>query len=553
MDPLRQRLKELDRDKFEDLCVCLLKERHPNANIRHVEGASGDCGVDAFAGDLLDDPTIWQAKSFPNGVRKSQKEQIRASLREAVKHFKPRRWVLCLSVDMDVHAHRWFEQLQRSYDANKTAIGLWQASDILSELLHRKSIRERFFPEIGLAVNELRALITRTGEYTTEQLANLTTENANQYLERLKAHDARFNYELVITTDRHPATSKGSVFSVTMGSTVVNAYARDVEALRRDPPRITFQVLGAGVSKFQEFVRTGHSQDFAGDEIKSLHTDLSLPDLQTDTIESLHIGRAFRKRRLPVRVTFGTASNGVVYEMVRFRFLRAGTEEVELISKSKLPFLLRVTIRQANGTFRIIDKWRGARFTAVKKYLDALAALKETNELELYDLEDGRRICRARVAVDVPIPSLQPQFVALITAGARVAQAFGTDLSVPARLSPGDAEALAFLVGLLDGNLAGVDDITTTFLKDGTEECCINDIANDQPVNLTLPHPGMKREFAGTNIFTGPMDLHCGAVRFSNPEETLREYQQTHVGAIMTVRWIPLSTIGVQLHTRIGR
>ncbi len=548
MDSLRQRLKELDRDKFEDLCFCLLKERHRNANVRHVEGASGDCGVDAFAGDLLDGPTIWQAKAFPNGVGKSQKEQIRTSLRQAVKHFEPRRWVLCLSVDMDVHAHRWFEQLQRSYEAKRTAIGLWQASDILSELLHRKSIREHFLPEAGLAVNELRALITRTGEYTTEQLANLTTENANQYLERLKAHDARFNYELVITTDRRPATSRRPVFSVSMGSTVVNAYARDVEALRRDPPQITFQVRGAGVTKFQEFVRTGRAQDFTSDELKALHTDLTLPELQTNTIESLHIGQSVRKRSLPVRVTFGTAAGGVVYDLVKFRFLRAGSDEVELISKSKYPFLLRVTLRQTNGTFRIIDQWRGARFVAVKKYIDALAALKETNELELYNLEDERRICRARIAVEVPIPSLQPHFVELITEGARVAQAFCADLILPGRLSPADAETLAFFVGLLDGKLAGIGDFTVSFLKDGTEERWINDIADGKRVDITLPHPGLTREFAGTAIHTGPMDLQCGAVRFANPEETQRTYQETPVGAVMTVRWIPQSDVGVRLH-----
>jgi hypothetical protein len=34
MDSLRQRLKELDRGKFENLCFCLLQERHPNASVR---------------------------------------------------------------------------------------------------------------------------------------------------------------------------------------------------------------------------------------------------------------------------------------------------------------------------------------------------------------------------------------------------------------------------------------------------------------------------------------------------------------------------------------
>lgn len=63
MDTLRQRLKELDRDKFEELTFCLIKASHPDANIHHVDGSSGDQGVDTFAGDLQEGSTIWQALS----------------------------------------------------------------------------------------------------------------------------------------------------------------------------------------------------------------------------------------------------------------------------------------------------------------------------------------------------------------------------------------------------------------------------------------------------------------------------------------------------------
>jgi hypothetical protein len=66
MDPLSQRLKELPREDFEKLCFHLLKERHPNANVRHVEGAGGDLGVETFAGELADGPAIWQSKAFAN-------------------------------------------------------------------------------------------------------------------------------------------------------------------------------------------------------------------------------------------------------------------------------------------------------------------------------------------------------------------------------------------------------------------------------------------------------------------------------------------------------
>ncbi len=48
MDALRQRIRELAREDFELLCFHLLKERHPGANVRHVEGASGDLEADVL-------------------------------------------------------------------------------------------------------------------------------------------------------------------------------------------------------------------------------------------------------------------------------------------------------------------------------------------------------------------------------------------------------------------------------------------------------------------------------------------------------------------------
>src|ERR1035441_2659297 len=110
MKALYQRLKELDAKSFERLCYQLLRERHPSANIRPVDGDSGDQGADAFLGDLEEGSTIWQFKSFPSGIKDSQKGQIRDSLKDAVKSFAPRRWILCISVDMDIHAHRWYQK-----------------------------------------------------------------------------------------------------------------------------------------------------------------------------------------------------------------------------------------------------------------------------------------------------------------------------------------------------------------------------------------------------------------------------------------------------------
>jgi hypothetical protein len=113
--PLYQRLKELDPTTFEQFCFHLLTARHPGVTILRIEGTGGDEGIDSFEGNLDDGPSIWQCKSFPNGVRQSQRAQIKASLRRALERCAPKHWILCLSIDLDAPAHRWFQRLQQSY------------------------------------------------------------------------------------------------------------------------------------------------------------------------------------------------------------------------------------------------------------------------------------------------------------------------------------------------------------------------------------------------------------------------------------------------------
>lgn len=203
MDALRQRLKELDPQTFENLCFDILKEKNPGSKLVHVDGSGGDEGLDVFEGQLYDRPTIWQVKSFPNGVGKSQKEQIRKSLKTALKHFTPAHWILCLSVDMDAKTMRWFEKWQKSH-GSRVKIGLFSASEMLHELIYRRSIRNRFFPNVDLDPVEIKRILKKTWELSFEELERLTDSNLEDYIERLKDRDARCSYQIVFDGDLGP-------------------------------------------------------------------------------------------------------------------------------------------------------------------------------------------------------------------------------------------------------------------------------------------------------------------------------------------------------------
>src|SRR6266496_4614786 len=148
MNSLYQQLREMEPDSFQRFCGQLLKEKYPGKEIQLIEGAAGDEGIDVLKGTLYGKPHIWQCKAFRNGVAKSQKEQIRKSLRSALKH-RPSCWTLCLNVDLDVKTTRWFERLKQSF-AKTVTIQQMFASDIHNELIHRRSLKNEFFPNASL-------------------------------------------------------------------------------------------------------------------------------------------------------------------------------------------------------------------------------------------------------------------------------------------------------------------------------------------------------------------------------------------------------------------
>jgi hypothetical protein len=196
MNPLYQQLRALDPKVFEDLCFQIISARHPGANITPVNEVGNGVGVDILEGDLKDRRTIWQCKFFINGIRSPQKVEIRRSLKNALQHFQPRRWILCLPIDLDANGHNWFQQLKREH-AKRIEVGLFQASHLIREVLHRPAIRSRFFPEALLEPGSLRPILAHTGEYSERELQTLTPENADQYLQRLRDRDSRFDYQVV--------------------------------------------------------------------------------------------------------------------------------------------------------------------------------------------------------------------------------------------------------------------------------------------------------------------------------------------------------------------
>ncbi len=100
------------REQFEKLCAQLISSHYPMA--RSVRAEGGDGGVDVFVGDQADPAgiTVFQVKYFPNGLKDSQKRQVRESFRHCRDNaqFRTGEWILCVPLDLSQDEIAWFSQ-----------------------------------------------------------------------------------------------------------------------------------------------------------------------------------------------------------------------------------------------------------------------------------------------------------------------------------------------------------------------------------------------------------------------------------------------------------
>src|SRR5437762_12747097 len=352
MHSLYQSLKELGWDTFQRFIFQLLSERHPGLEIKHVEGAAGDRGADIFAGQLNDHPKIWQCKHFPNGLGTRQRPQVRKSLRDALRYYKPSRWVLVTSVDLDSKAHSWFQKLQRSY-ARDTEVGLFQASDIIRELVHRRSIGDSFFPQAVVDTVTLNRCLQALDGPTSGDLDKLVQRGADELIARLEEADGRFDYHVAYGPNigAQNALAQPSealhIATVQYGDKRTEVFARDLEAIRLDPPTVKMQLPYYGARKINDAIRTGRAQELTTDEVRNIRStfDFLLPEHERAGWKVvLQPNPQNPSNMRPLRLTFTKGDESVLFESVQFRIVRAGTEEAEIQSVSPLPFILSLVL-----------------------------------------------------------------------------------------------------------------------------------------------------------------------------------------------------------------
>jgi len=559
MDPLARRLKEMDQNTFQHLCFQLMAEKYPSANIRYVEGASGDEGLDFFCGDLTCGPTIWQCKSFQVSlVGKSQKEQIRKSLRDADQSSSPRLWVLCLNIDFDTKAHRWFQRLKSSYAAKGLTIEHVQGSDIVRELIFRHTLRSHFFPDAQL-LDEVRKLIGRSDKFTGNELEMIPGEDVGQYIERLRAKDPRFLYEVTIGGERGPEAfppppEPGLVAAITDGRKTIKAYVHDGQALSLDPVGFSITLAGTGIEKMDLLVRTGESQQLDAEEIRDFSTTIPLLShlgLAPGGFD-LSFGSASASRPIPLRLSFVGGDERVIYELLEFYTMRAGTDEVEISTRNDdLPFEIRFvfptpSMQTTMCKVHIRKQFAGKDVRQVRKAVAAFRLLEAGIEIELYLLRQEKILGRVRLPpfkFDLP-----HQTIVWLDMLASVSEKFGVCINLPSagQTSRQEYEFVSLLYALATGGTLSMDQISTTLVKSVENSEMLPDIVRN-PRNLALVFPSATFNLFGTEIYRGGYTIYLDKWEFKYTDQILRDFEEAEIGEGVALSIRPLLPVRVFL------
>lgn len=546
MSALYQRLKELDPERFQQLVAQLLQDKHPNSDIKHVATGGSDKGIDLFQGDLSGQLVVWQVKYFRNGFGQSQREQAKHSLRTVVKNFAVNEWILCVPIDLDVKTLSWLQKLGKAYGKQGVKIGLLQASNMVSELIHRRSLREHYFPNFDLDIGLIRSAISRMQSLSVDEIDKLAAYDVAELERFLKEKDARFDYQIVYGGDVNAALAEQipsnprPMASLYDGRKRINIYSRDSEAIRRDPIQCQFTLEGH--RKFQELVKTGKSVTFSREEIVKLKTPIDFLMPPAELRGEVQISSNPIDKVVPMKVVFEGGGEKVTFEYLEFDFLRIGSEEMEIATRAddKLPFSLQAVIplgKVREGRVHLKAHFGGHDVYAVHKVIQAFHCFHKGGLIHFHDLKRG--VSFGTGSATYPMPAENLGYAELISRLKDIATAFETSFVIPEVLSTEDIDIILLVSSFLKGEPPPIRTVTMDVVKSEDHP----DWLNAEFLNARLENESgcVVMSLCGKEISVGPPALVFDKLQLVKRERVRKAYTRAKKGEAITVQCSVLS------------
>jgi hypothetical protein len=321
----------------------------------------------------------------------------------------------------------------------------------------------------------------------------------------------------------------------------IDILARDLQAIRLNPPGATFHVTSAGLKKINEFVSTGRSQQLTSEEISQVKSsfDFLLPEPDTAAWSMVMLpAPAVTTRRFPIRLSFSKDDELIQYEYVEFRVVRAGTDEAEIESTSPLPFVLSVVLPNST-TMRASCNWslrlEGVPVRDAAKAIHALSLLQRGGSVEFYALDAGRVFGTLffRPTKGAGLKNTEE----IVLDAAAVCEKYGVELLMPRSIRREDIKAIKTLLAIADGTPMAARTFEAQLVKSAEHARNVTSALVPQPMELLTSSDNLqpKPVLFGVPIDTGPVTTHITGATIKRLGEFLRRYTLAEYGEAVAI------------------
>lgn len=147
------------RKKFEKICRDLFGKMYSNTYA--VEVNQGDGGIDVFVGNFNQEIKVIQCKFFIDGIKDSQKSNIRESFKTAISSnkYNMKEWILCIPRNLDLEQHKWWAKWKDKHEEDDDVIIKLVDGDKLLLLMKHYGIYDEYFNTVRLDKDLIQDII----------------------------------------------------------------------------------------------------------------------------------------------------------------------------------------------------------------------------------------------------------------------------------------------------------------------------------------------------------------------------------------------------------
>jgi len=237
----------------------------------------------------------------------------------------------------------------------------------------------------------------------------------------------KFDFESLETIE-----VKDAVASIFHPGMRIDLLPIDNDEYAKHPLHFKLSLPNAGAKKFMKAVETGRTLKLSAGEFGDLQMNLELfPSFMGLATDQTLILKPLTGKPTPVRVTFGSGSSSVTYDLMTHRMVRSGTREAHGILEGKnVPFAMHIRAKRKpkrDTKMTIHPNLKGHSIRNVRRFVQTKRALWNSGAIEIFGLELGKVLLAGKLSI-APATESESWFGRLVDDVAAIADFFGIDI-----------------------------------------------------------------------------------------------------------------------------